>query len=233
MTTTTSTDRAGAATGAGDAGGARTDTGVGALVESMPAGARLAAVLDSVDFSTLSNDELTQVLVAQDRQVSHETGRKVELVAQIGRRLEVPEKECHDWPWEMGEFEIQLGLVVTATSASRWCTLAYFAWVTAPAVGQALTAGLLDEARARVFQLWTDPLSQEHTRAVVEKLLPEAMQLTTAQLRKRIAEMAIALDPAWVKRRYERAVRRRRVVGYSNSGGCQRICVTKNGDVEL
>jgi hypothetical protein len=94
---------------------------------------------------------------------------------------------------------------------------------------------LLDEARARVFQLWTDPLSQEHTRAVVEKLLPEAMQLTTAQLRKRIAEMAIALDPAWVKRRYERAVRRRRVVGYSTAEGrgCQRICVTKNGDVEL
>ena len=43
--------------------------------------------------------------------------------------------------------------------------------------------------------------------------------MTTGELAAAIARLAIALDPEWVRRRYERALRGRRVVGKRNPDG--------------
>src|SRR5690606_11736132 len=50
-------------------------------------------------------------------------------------------------------------------------------------------------------------------------LLPRAGRLTTAGLRREIAKLALALDPAWAGRRYRQAVKTRRVIGYRNDDG--------------
>ena len=50
-------------------------------------------------------------------------------------------------------------------------------------------------------------------------LLPKAHLLTTAQLIHQIQRHAIALDPEWACRRYEQALRGRRVVGRRNEDG--------------
>ena len=55
-------------------------------------------------------------------------------------------------------------------------------------------------------------------RSLVE-LLAKAPELTTGELAAAIARLAIALDPEWVRRRYERALRGRRVVGKRNPDG--------------
>ena len=51
------------------------------------------------------------------------------------------------------------------------------------------------------------------------ELLPLAPKLTTGELIDAIAKLAIALDPEWVRRRYERALKGRRVVGKRNPDG--------------
>jgi hypothetical protein len=50
-------------------------------------------------------------------------------------------------------------------------------------------------------------------------LLDEAPGLTTGQLTERIKRLAVAVDPDWARRRYEQAVRDRKVVGYRNADG--------------
>ena len=54
---------------------------------------------------------------------------------------------------------------------------------------------------------------------MVAEVLPRAPELTTGELMAEIARLAIALDPEWVRRRYERALRNRRVVGKQNPDG--------------
>ena len=54
---------------------------------------------------------------------------------------------------------------------------------------------------------------------MLRELLPTAAQLTTGELIDAIAKLAIALHPEWVRRRYERALKARRVVGTRNPDG--------------
>ncbi len=54
---------------------------------------------------------------------------------------------------------------------------------------------------------------------MLRELLPTASQLTTGELIDAIAKLAIALDPTWVRRRYQRALQNRRVVGTRNPDG--------------
>ena len=70
-----------------------------------------------------------------------------------------------------------------------------------------------------MFSTWTQGLSAEHIDAVLAELLAKAPQLTTGELAAAIARLAIALDPEWVRRRYEAALRGRRVVGKRNPDG--------------
>ena len=70
-----------------------------------------------------------------------------------------------------------------------------------------------------MFSTWTKGLSAEHTDAILFDLLPTAAALTTGELAAAIARAAIALDPEWTRRRYEAALRGRRVVGRRNPDG--------------
>ena len=93
-----------------------------------------------------------------------------------------------------------------------------------PEVQRAFTAGMLDQPRVRIFSSWTLGLADEHADAIVAAVLPTAHLLTTAQLIDAIQRYAIALDPDWAKRRYERALKGRRVVGRRNEDGTSDLC---------
>ena len=114
---------------------------------------------------------------------------------------------------------MRAALVLTRRAADNLCLFAEDVVRRLPAVQEAFAAGVLDQPRVRVFSLWTSCLSDEHTDAIVAALLPRAAQLTTAQLIDEIQRHAIALDPDWARRRYERALAGRRVVGTRNSDG--------------
>jgi hypothetical protein len=186
---------------------------------TLPVGAQLAAALASIDLTSLSGFDCVDVLQAQARQANHERARFLQVVAEV---------VCRDDPWGTGrtaaptEFafdEVRAALVLTRRGADAVCGLAFDLVVRLPAVHAAMLAGVLDEPRARVFCDWTADLSAGHAGAVCEALLPAAPAWTTGQLAEHIKRSAIALDPGWARRRYETAVRGRRLVGTRNRTG--------------
>lgn len=120
--------------------------------------------------------------------------------------------------------EVRAALAVTRAAARRDLELARGVCSRLPELHAAMAEGELDEARARVFSEWTDQLTPEHAHAVCAELLPTCRlsaqtRKTTGQLKDDIKTHAIALDPDWARRRYEAAVRGRKIVGVRNNDG--------------
>ena len=187
-------------------------------LDEIPAGPGLATALAAIDEDALPGLGLTYVMQARSRQANHERG---ELLATIGRLLRygVATAAIAKRPDEFAADEVRAALRLTRRAAKRLCELAWDLQRRLPAVLEAMRAGVLDQARGQVFSTWTAGLSAEHTDAVVAGVLPRAPELTTGELAVAIARLAIALDPEWVRRRYEAALRNRRVVGKQNPDG--------------
>ena len=191
-----------------------------AALEHTPVGPGLAAALAPLEPTTLTGSQVVDLLKARYRQANHERAQLFAVITEAMRRTQaetvVPE---HIWPVEFAADEIRAALVLTRTATEGLCGLAEDVARRLPTVQAAFADGIIDQPRVRVFSLWTLGLSDPHTAAVVAALLPKAHQLTTAQLIHQIQRHAIALDPDWARRRYERALRGRRVVGRRNEDG--------------
>ena len=191
---------------------------VDALAE-IPAGAALAAALARIDGDRLPGVLLVAMVEARNRLANHDRG---ELLAAVGRilLLDVPGgPRMWKGPDGVAVDQVRATLRLTRSAAKRLCALVWDLHKRLPPVLAAMRRGGLDQPRAAVFSLWTEGLSEEHTHAVLRELLPTAAQLTTGELIDAIAKLAIALDPEWVRRRYERALKGRRVVGKRNPDG--------------
>jgi hypothetical protein len=79
-------------------------------------------------------------------------------------------------------------------------------------VFDALLFGRIDWRRARVLVDETQHVTEAIAQASLEQLLPEALNLTTGQLRQRIVKLCIDADPEAAQRRYEQSVADRRLV---------------------
>ena len=88
-----------------------------------------------------------------------------------------------------------------------------------PAVWEALAAGDIDLARARVIISETSCLDEDAARNVADQILVGAGGRTTGQLRARLRRMVITVDPAAAQTRYENAVADRSVTLAANDDG--------------
>src|SRR6266545_5060081 len=192
----------------------------------MPPGPELAAVLAGVDLSRLSGLDCVTVMRAQHRQATHEQARLLATIAEVGRCGIGPDDQLPrmDAPDEFSADEIRGALVWTRTAANTQLSLAWDLVSRLPQVFATLDDGVIDVPKARVFSDWTAGLTDEQARWVCEELLPHAPELTTGQLTDRIKRLAIAIDPEWARRRYEEAVRDRKVIGYRNEDGSANLC---------
>jgi hypothetical protein len=188
---------------------------------NVPPGPELAAVLASLELSRLSGADCVEVLRAQHRQASHEQARLMAAMAEVGRCGIGPDEQLPRMaePDEFSADEIRGALAWTRRAADSQLSLAWDLIQRLPLVFAALDAGVIDVPKSKVFSEWTHGLTNAQSHAICERLLPEASRLTTGQLIERIKKMAIALDPDWARRRYEAAVRDRKVVGYRNEDG--------------
>ena len=191
-----------------------------AVLAQTPTGPDLATRLADLDVSTLTDFECVEVLRARYRQASHERGELfaviTEVIDRVSRDSEPPQHEHPDW---QGTAEVGEALVLTTRGAEDLCGLATDVVRRLPGVQAALTGGVIDQPRARVFSTWTAELTDEHAKAVVAALLPKAPRMTTSALVAAIRRHAIALDPNWARRRYEKALRTRRVRGFVGREG--------------
>ncbi|HET6214381.1 MAG TPA: DUF222 domain-containing protein, partial [Micromonosporaceae bacterium] len=168
--------------------------------------------------------DCVQVLRAQYRQVSHERARLMTAIAEVALRDDADGTGRLAEPSEFAFDEVRAALVWTRRAADAQCALALDLVRRLPAVHAALSQGAIDEPKARIFSDWTEGLADEQARALCAGLLPGAPGWTTGQLVERIKRWAIAIDPHWAQRRYEQAIRGRRVVGSRNSDGSANLC---------
>ncbi len=185
---------------------------VAGLVD-LPAGPSLAAALACLDLKVLTGSQVVDVLKARYRQNNHDRAQLFAVIAEVLHRGQAETSVLEEYPGEFASDEVRAALVLTRRAADSLCDLAETVVRGLPSVYQAFAAGVIDQPRVRVFRDWTCGLSDEHTAAIVAALLPRAAQLTTAQLMHEIKRYAIALDPTWARRRYERALAGRRVGG--------------------
>lgn len=197
--------------GAGD-GVVRAPAGI----DAMAPGPELASVLADLPAERLANGDVVGVMVATHKLATHYRAVFFELVREVAVRQPGPDDEVHRGAAAaVDEFtadEIAAALCWSRTRAQNTLGLAVDLSERLPAVGAAMSAGWIDEPRAKAFADWTAGLSDEHSAAVVKHVLPDAPAMTVGQICQAIQRTAIALDPAWAQRRYDESVRRRKLV---------------------
>jgi hypothetical protein len=91
--------------------------------------------------------------------------------------------------------EVSLALSMSHVGASWWAGLGVALQWRLAATGQALAAGEIDVSRARLVSEATAVLSDELAQEVEARILPDAGQQTTGQLRAALRRAVIAVDP--------------------------------------
>ena len=181
----------------------------------IPPGPALSAALAQVDLPTVPNDRVVEVLLARSRQLAHEQAQLFAALHQVARcdvgaagRV-ARSVEPHEWAGG----ETAAALAWTPSAADRELCLAEKLIEQLPLVFAALSAGRLDRAKAWVFAHHLDPdwLTAEQIDSLCARYGPPASGWTTRQLAARLQRAILAIDPAYARRRYERAVRERAV----------------------
>ncbi len=185
----------------------------------IPPGPELASLLSEIELSRLSGFDAVEVLRAQYRQLNHDRAALMATMAEVGLCDADEGLSRRDAPDEFAADEIRAALVLTRRSAEAQFALAHDLRSRLPAVHAAMAAGVCDEPRARIFSEWTLDLPDPQARALCDRLLPRLGELTTGALIEAIKKYAIAVDPDWARRRYERAAAERKVVGHRNPDG--------------
>ena len=114
---------------------------------------------------------------------------------------------------------MRAALAWTGRHADAETDLAYALVVGLPAVWQALLSGELDRGKAMVFADHLVDLTPEQISAICTVVLPVAVRLTPWQIAERIKRLIRDLDPGYFARRYRKAVRDRKVIGYLDEHG--------------
>lgn len=188
----------------------------------MTPGPDLGLLLSRVDLDRLNGYDAVVLARAAARQVSHEQARLLACLATIARcqpgDADTPPARRPGPDLDRAVDEIAFALRLTRTAAGVLLGLAEDA-LTHPALGAALAAGVLDLPRLRVIADAIASLQAGESAEVMARILPVAGELTTGQLRVRLARLVLCVDPAGATRRRDQAVNERRVAHYTAADG--------------
>jgi hypothetical protein len=192
----------------------KTLAGLPERVADLPPGAALSALLSTVDSTTLSGQDLVELLAARHRQSCHDQARQLETIRELAysrpgpvggpplrRRIVDPHADT----------EIAFALTWTDYAANMVLSVAFTVLEKVPAVHTTMLAGRCDLDKAKVFTAELADLDQAQARAVVARILPEVGRLTAPQLREALRRLILAVDPDAVDKRHDKAVADRRV----------------------
>ncbi|HEX6339271.1 MAG TPA: DUF222 domain-containing protein [Jiangellaceae bacterium] len=190
-------------------------------LESVPPGAVLAELLESLAVEEVSGFDTVRLLEAAYRQLSHVRAVFLSILRETGLRRpgSVATIERTKAPNEFACEEARAALVWSRARATSTYGFATDMFDRLPVLGEAMLAGRLDEPRARAFVEWTQGLTDAQAESVCEQLLPEAAGLMVGELIDRIKRACLAIDPEWAAKKYREAVRTRRVAGSRNPDG--------------
>ena len=211
------------------------DTGwqsIPAGLDEMTPGPYLAVILSHIDPSACSGLDRVRVLKARQRMISHyQSGMYSDIVSiaeataidATADNANVTDVAVTDHDQEMvaeaTALEVRAALRLTRRSADMEVDLAHDLCHRLPAVGKALAAGDIDLRRARLLVEGTSHLPEPDARRTVDELVGEAPRMTSGQLRARIRQVCLGVDPAGAKSRYQLAHEDRRIVADTTNEG--------------
>ncbi|MFC5141360.1 DUF222 domain-containing protein [Actinomycetospora rhizophila] len=177
---------------------------VAAVLDDAEPDADLAGMLDAIDPSALTGEELAAYVRGRWR-----VHNRAEAALLAGLRELGTAQDGHTG--RLGSSDEFSGDEAAAlfgwsrTMTSRRLDLADDLFVRLPALGAALWQGWIDEPKVRAISELTIDLCDDHARHAVEVVLPEAAGLPVMALRERLTEVVLDLDPDWAERRRKRA----------------------------
>lgn len=185
-------------------------------LEDMAAGVFLAAMLASVDVSSLTGYDVVRYVQAQQRLVSHDNAGLYAGVAEMAYAYQPDTTARLDIPAEFASDELQTALVKTRRSADGDLDLALQLRDQLSDVWETLNEGRLDLARVRVFASELSTLNPDLIPGVVDRVLPAAEDLTTGQLRAGLKRAVLQVDPDSAQIQFEAGIEDRKTVVFSN-----------------
>ncbi|HEY0572998.1 MAG TPA: DUF222 domain-containing protein, partial [Pseudonocardia sp.] len=192
----------------------------------LPPGPELAAALSRIDPRQVVGDQRVTLLQAEARLRAHQEARYLSALVEVSRAVPgSAQRLAQGAEWAPGE--VAAALTLTALAADRELHLAELTVAQLPLVHTAMWAGAVDRARAFVFADLLEDLTPAQRAVFCTAVVPIAGGLTTGQLRARLERLVKEIDPAWAERRYQRALRERRVVGYLAADGT--VTMTASG----
>lgn len=191
-------------------------------VADMAPGLELGLVLGRIDRGGLNGHDVVTLIEARARQVAH---LQAELLADMAELAHCPPgtassgPDRQQLPDEGAADELRLALRLTRRAADDQMSLALSLTERLPRLWEALWEGSIDLRRARVISEGTDHLDEATARTVASEVLAEASQLSTGQIRARVAKLALGADPQAAKQRLEERQEDRRLVRRLNPDG--------------
>ena len=207
----------------------RSGFGSGDDLDVLEPGPALAGLTDTATgpdrIADLDDDELIGALRAWRRLESWTAAGTLAMVAELARRRPddrtAPAKpgQFPDQPSEFLTDEIAAALTLTGPAADTCLDLAMDLATRLPGTAHALRAGIIDYLKARIIAEATRILSDQDARRVETRILAEAGQQTSGQLRAALARTILAIDPEAAQRRREQAQRDPRIRRWREDAG--------------
>jgi len=177
----------------------------------MEPGPILAAFLAGIDIRRLRGCDRVVVLQAHQRMAAHCHAQALDAMTSLVEAYDTDVDHDGTAP-EGAAAEIRVALHLTRRAADTQLELALGLRRRLPQVAGLLRRGLLDVPRARVILETTEHLPVVDARRIVTRIIDDAPELTTGQLRARLRRLCMNHDPAQATDRYRHAVDRRHLM---------------------
>jgi hypothetical protein len=197
----------------------RNGADIPAGLDTMGAGPFLAAVLSSIEVGDLSGHDRVIVLRARRRMVSHYQAQVYADMASVSDVLEADFAGDLELASDATSAEIRAALCLTRRAADHELDMAVTLRDRLPNVWAVFNRGDLDTPRAKVIIRGTEHLPEASARMVADRILADAVDLTTGQIAARLRKLCIDVDPAEAATRYDTAVADRHVELRPNPDG--------------
>ncbi|HEX5293764.1 MAG TPA: DUF222 domain-containing protein, partial [Streptosporangiaceae bacterium] len=198
----------------------------GAIAEVLPTGPGLAAWLAGQDPADATDGDLVGMAGAFRRVASWAQARELELIAHVAARsaaadpkagLRADGRPAH--VTDDAAAQVSLELTLSRPGAEAWTGLAVSLRWRLPATAAALAEGRIDPYRAKIVAEAVIPLSDAAAKAVEDRVIPLAGDLTYGQMHAAVRRAVIAADPEGAEHRRQAAERRAKVSLYPDHDG--------------
>lgn len=195
--------------------------------EDLPPGLFQTAIASSVDRTRLNGHDAVRLMQAEGRLASHFEAAKLASMAEVALSPGAGPSDpvVRDVSeLEYASDEIAAALTLTRRAADKELELALSVTGRLRRVWEKLRQGLIDLGRVKVFDQQLGHLAEDTIDTVSDQILDAASDLTTGQLRARLARLIMEADPDGVDLGYEEGLLGRSFVIYANPDNTANVC---------